>query len=150
MYFIKKSYLANKWKNPSKNLWGQIIGAESYFGHSDSVLICDIHTARFQLDCNQAAWCPCMLLRVWCSPHSEGCEEGQNFNCNWEYLYCDSCWDIRWNIAWALAKSLGLRLYFTVYPSSRHNKDTVQHDRQTVSLYRGCQSRNSNVWRNNQ
>ena len=34
MYFIKKSYLANKWKNLSKNLWGQIRGAESYFGHS--------------------------------------------------------------------------------------------------------------------
>ena len=35
MYFIKKkSYLANKCKNPSKNLLGQIRGAESYFGHS--------------------------------------------------------------------------------------------------------------------
>ena len=37
MYFTKKSYLANKWKIPSKNLWGQIIGAESYFGHSVGV-----------------------------------------------------------------------------------------------------------------
>ena len=38
-----------------------------------SVLICDIHTARFQLDCSQAAGCPCTLFRVRCSPHSEGC-----------------------------------------------------------------------------
>ena len=38
-----------------------------------SVLICDIHTARFPLDCSQAAVCPCTLFRVRCSPHSEGC-----------------------------------------------------------------------------
>ena len=44
---------------------------------------------------------------------------------NWECLYYDSSWDIRWNIAWALGKSLVLRLYFTVYPSSRHNTDTI-------------------------
>ena len=39
-----------------------------------SVLICDIHTGRFPLDCNRAAVCPCMLFRVRCRPHSEGCE----------------------------------------------------------------------------
>ena len=33
-----------------------------------------------------------------------------------------------------LGKSLGLKLYFTVYPSSRQNTDTVQHDERTVSL----------------
>ena len=37
-----------------------------------SVLICDIHTARFSLDCSQAAVCPCTLFRVHCRPHSEG------------------------------------------------------------------------------
>ena len=42
---------------------------------------------------------------------------------NWECLYYDSSRDIRWNIAWALGK--GLRLYFTVYLSSRHNTDTI-------------------------
>ena len=43
-----------------------------------SVFICDIHTARFPLDCSQAAVCPCTLFRVRCRPHSEGCapEEG--------------------------------------------------------------------------
>ena len=39
-----------------------------------SVLICDIHTARFPLDCSRAAVCPCMLFRVRRHPHSEGCE----------------------------------------------------------------------------
>ena len=38
----------------------------------------------------------------------------------------------------------GLKLYFTVYPTPRHNTDTdtdtVQHDEQTVSLYWRCQS----------
>ena len=29
-------------------------------------------------------------------------------------------------MGFALGISLGLRLYFTVYPSSRHNTDTVQ------------------------
>ena len=38
-----------------------------------SVLICDIPTARFQLDCSQAAVCPCTVFRVPCRPHSEGC-----------------------------------------------------------------------------
>ena len=38
-----------------------------------SVLICDIHTVRFPLDCNRAAACPCTLFRVRCCPHSEGC-----------------------------------------------------------------------------
>ena len=38
-----------------------------------SVLICDIHTARFPLDYSQAAVCPCKLFRVSCRPHSEGC-----------------------------------------------------------------------------
>ena len=38
-----------------------------------SVLICDIHTARFPLDCSRAAVCPCTLFRVRCRPHSEGC-----------------------------------------------------------------------------
>ena len=39
-----------------------------------SVLICDIHTARFTLDCSQAAVCPCTLFRVRCRPYSEGSE----------------------------------------------------------------------------
>ena len=39
-----------------------------------SVLICDIPTVRFQLDCSRAAVCPCTVFRVRCRPHSEGCE----------------------------------------------------------------------------
>ena len=39
-----------------------------------SVLICDIHTARFSLDCSQAAVCPCTPFRVHCRPHSDGCD----------------------------------------------------------------------------
>ena len=38
-----------------------------------SVLICDIHTARFPLDCSWAAVCPCTQFRVRCRRHSEGC-----------------------------------------------------------------------------
>ena len=38
------------------------------------VLTCDIHTARFPLDCSRAVVCPCTLFRVRCRPHSEGCE----------------------------------------------------------------------------
>ena len=38
-----------------------------------SVLICDIHTGRFPLDCSRAAVCPCTLFRVRCRPHSESC-----------------------------------------------------------------------------
>ena len=37
------------------------------------VLICDVHTARFPLDCSQAAVCPCTLFRLRCRPHLEGC-----------------------------------------------------------------------------
>ena len=47
-----------------------------------SVLICDIHTARFPLDCTQAAVCPCTLFRVRCLPHSEGCAWSCSFNPN--------------------------------------------------------------------
>ena len=44
-----------------------------------SVLICDIPTVRFQLDCSRAAVCPCTVFRVCCRPHSEGCAaEGMN------------------------------------------------------------------------
>ena len=39
-----------------------------------SVLICDIHTARFPLDCSRAAVCPCTLFKLRCCPHSEGCD----------------------------------------------------------------------------
>ena len=39
-----------------------------------SVLICDIPTVRFQLDCSRAAVCPCTVFRVRCRPHSEGCD----------------------------------------------------------------------------
>ena len=39
-----------------------------------SVLICDIPTVIFQLDCSRAAVCPCTLFRVRCRPHSEGCD----------------------------------------------------------------------------
>ena len=39
----------------------------------NSVLICDIHTARFPLDCNRAAVCPCTLFRLHFCRHSEGC-----------------------------------------------------------------------------
>ena len=53
-------------------------------------------------------------------------QEAQCWSCNWECLYCDSSQDIRWNITWALRKSLGLRLYFIVYPSSCHNTDSVE------------------------
>ena len=38
-----------------------------------SVLICEIHTARFPLDCNRAAVCSCTIFRVRCRPHSEDC-----------------------------------------------------------------------------
>ena len=38
-----------------------------------SVLICDIPTVRFQLDCSRAAVCPCTVFRMRCRPHSEGC-----------------------------------------------------------------------------
>ena len=38
-----------------------------------SVLICDIHTARFPLDYSRAAVCLCRLFRVRCRPHSEDC-----------------------------------------------------------------------------
>ena len=38
-----------------------------------SVLICDIHTVRFPLDCSRAVVCPCTPFRVRCRPHSEGC-----------------------------------------------------------------------------
>ena len=55
-------------------------------------------------------------------------QDGQCWSCNWECLYCDSSQNIRWNRAWALGKSLGLRLYFIVYPSSRHKTDTVTYD----------------------
>ena len=41
-----------------------------------SVLICDIPTVRFQLDCSRAAVCPCTVFRVRCRPHSEGCAVG--------------------------------------------------------------------------
>ena len=52
---------------------------------------------------------------------------------NWECLYYDSSRYRRWYIAWALENtscsalgiSLVLRLYFTVYPSSCQNTDTV-------------------------
>ena len=37
-----------------------------------SVLICDIHTVRFPLDCSQAVVCPYTLFRARCRPHSEG------------------------------------------------------------------------------
>ena len=37
-----------------------------------SVLISDILTARFPLDCSRAAVWPCTLFRVCCRPHSEG------------------------------------------------------------------------------
>ena len=36
-----------------------------------SVLISDIRTARYPVDCNRAAVCPCTLFRVRCHPHSE-------------------------------------------------------------------------------
>ena len=32
---------------------------------------------------------------------------------------------IQWNITWAIGKSLGLRRYFILYPSSRHNTVTI-------------------------
>ena len=38
------------------------------------VLICDIHTAIFPLNCSRASVCPCTLFRVRCRPYSEGCE----------------------------------------------------------------------------
>ena len=38
-----------------------------------SVLICDIQTVKFPLDCSRAAVCLYMLFRVHSRPHSEGC-----------------------------------------------------------------------------
>ena len=54
---------------------------------------------------------------------------------NWEWLYCDSSRGIQWNIAWALGISLGLRQYFIVYPSSRHNTVTVNSFPCSISLW---------------
>ena len=50
---------------------------------------------------------------------------------NWEWLCCDSSRGIRWNIAWALGKFLGLKQYFIIYPSFRHNTVTRQSSKQT-------------------
>jgi hypothetical protein len=52
-----------------------------------SVLICDIHTVRFTLDCSRAAVCPCTLFRVRCRPHSEGCELVDGY-CFWLASQC--------------------------------------------------------------
>ena len=53
----------------------QLIVVKVLIEHSlNSVLICDIHAARFPLDFSQAAVCQCTLLRVRCHPHSEGCD----------------------------------------------------------------------------
>ena len=52
---------------------------------------------------------------------------------NWECLCYESSGDIRWNKAWALGKSLGLRLYFTIYPSSCHNTATVYFHTSIIS-----------------
>ena len=57
----------------------------------------------------------------------------QCWTCNFKCQSCDSSQDIQWNVARALRNpsgfapkiSLGLRLYFTIYPSSRHNTDTI-------------------------
>ena len=66
---------------------------------------------------------------------------------NWKCLYLDSSWDMQWNIAWPFRNPLGstlgitlvLRLYFTVYPFSRHNKDTERysaiHYRKKTGMY---------------
>ena len=56
-----------------------------------SVLICDTHTARFPLDCSQAAVSPCTLFRVRCRPHSEGCAD---------HLICRSRNDQAERLAW--------------------------------------------------
>ena len=53
---------------------------------------------------------------------------------NWEWLYCDSSQGIWWNISWALRISLGLRQYFIVYPSSRHNTVTMEETVTSLKL----------------
>ena len=61
-----------------------------------SVLICDIHTARFPLDCSRAAFCPCTLFRVRCRPHSEGCEGNITIFLHHMTLYSSRSWTRFW------------------------------------------------------
>ena len=65
--------------DPLSCTWTQLIVDKVMIEHSlHSVLICDIHTVRFLLDCSQATVCLCTLFRVHCRPHSEGCDESSN------------------------------------------------------------------------
>ena len=56
-----------------------------------SVLICDIPTVRFQLDCSRAAVCPCTVFRVRCRPHSEGCVRENTVNLNFAIKSTEFC-----------------------------------------------------------
>ena len=60
--------------DPFSFTWTQWVVDKVKIEHSlDSVLICDIHSVRFPIDCSQAAVYPYRLIRVRWRPHSEGC-----------------------------------------------------------------------------
>ena len=68
--------------DPLSCTWTQWIVDKVMIKHFlHSVLICDIHTARFQLECSRAAVYSCTLFRVCCCPHSEGCAIGLMYFC---------------------------------------------------------------------
>ena len=77
-----------------------------------SVLICDIHTVRFPLDCSRAAVCPCTLFRVRCRPHSEGC--GLVYEA-FRGRFTGFC---RVNVIWLKAWSCYKIVFFQVCPPS--------------------------------
>ena len=54
------------------------------------------------------------------NPSNVDLQEVQCWSCNRECLYCDWSRDIQWNIAWAL------RLYFIIYPHSRHDTYSIK------------------------
>ena len=79
--------------DPLSWTWTQWIVDIVIIEHSfHSILFCDIHTARFPLDCSRAAVCPCTLFRVRCRPHSEGCagvEEFTEIYISWCRNWCN-------------------------------------------------------------
>ena len=67
-------YFTNSIFDPMSCTGTQWIVDKALIEHSfHSVLICDIHTARFPLDRSRAAVYSCTLFRVRCRPNSEGC-----------------------------------------------------------------------------
>ena len=87
-----------------------------------SVLICDIHTARFPLDCSRAAVCPCTLFRVRCRPHSEGCAQLGR---------ASRCFHI--NVLHSLSKIKHLGFFLNV---CAHNKNSYSQLRNEHHLYK--------------